>query len=198
MKYDIIIAGVGGQGQVLASRLIGAAAIASGYPARTGENIGMAQRGGSVVSNVRIGDEEQSATVPSGQADLIIGFEICETARAMKKLKPGGRVILSDLVVKPVTVSLGMQAYDREKMLEYIKKNAESLTVLDAAELAIKAGSVKAANVVMLGAAAGSGAMPLEREAFYKALEMNLPAKYLELNKTAFELGYQYAMEGAQ
>jgi indolepyruvate ferredoxin oxidoreductase beta subunit len=102
MKYDILIAGVGGQGLVLASRLIGAAAIGAGFFARTSETIGMSQRGGCVVSNVRIGDEFLSPSVPTGQADLIIGSELCETARNLAKLKPHGTRLLYRLECKNI------------------------------------------------------------------------------------------------
>ena len=195
MKYDILITGVGGQGQVLASRLLGAAAIGVGFSARTGETIGMAQRGGCVVSNVRIGDGIVSPTVPFGAADLVIGFEICETARSLGRLAPGGSVVLNDHVVSPVTVSLGLQAYDREAMLTRIKARTKRLLIIDANTLAAKAGSQKCANVVLLGAAAGAGFLPFSADALGKAMENAVPPKYRELNFTALKSGYNYAKE---
>ena len=195
MKYDVIITGVGGQGQVLASRLIGAAAIEAGIPARTGETIGMAQRGGSVVSNVRIGEAGMSPMVPALTADLVIGFEICETARVLGRLKAGGKIVLNDHTVNPVPVSLGLQSYDRTEMFEAIEKTAGSLIVLDAEKFASEAGSVKAGNVVMLGAAAGAGFFPLTKENFQNALKKNLPSKYLSLNLKAFDIGFDYGRE---
>jgi indolepyruvate ferredoxin oxidoreductase beta subunit len=193
MNYDILIAGVGGQGLVLSSRLIGAAAIGAGLFARTSETIGMSQRGGCVVSNVRIGDEWQSPVVPAGEADLIIGSELCETVRNLAKLKPHGSVILNSLIVNPITVSLGMQEYHAEKMMDDIKSNVKNLLIIDAGKLAIEAGSVKAGNVVLLGAAAGAGYLPISVEQLVKAIDENVPPKYRELNKRAFEMGYQYA-----
>ncbi|MDR3552117.1 MAG: indolepyruvate oxidoreductase subunit beta [Clostridia bacterium] len=198
MKYDILITGVGGQGQVLASRLLGAAAILAGFSARTGETIGMAQRGGSVVSNVRIGDEAMSPAVPLLGADLIIGFEICETARVLGRLKPGGCVILNDQVIRPVTVSLGLQRYDRDAMLAAIRTRAGRLIIVDAVPLAQAAGAAKAVNTVLLGAAAGTGLLPLPLSALNAALKANLPEKYLEPNLRAFESGYRFTGECVQ
>ena len=195
MKYDILISGVGGQGQVLASHLLGAAAIEAGFNARTGETIGMAQRGGCVVSNVRIGDGAMSSSVPMGHADLVIGFELCETARVLNRLCDSGSVILNDYVISPVTVSLGLQGYDRAAMLDYIKKNAKSLLIIDANSLALRAGSQKAANVVLLGAASGAGFLPFPQDALLKAIEGTMPPKYRGLNLAAFRSGYTYAKE---
>ena len=198
MKYDILISGVGGQGQVLASRLIGAAAIGAGFRARTGETIGMAQRGGCVVSNVRVGDDLMSPTVPYGQADLIIGFELCETARVLPRLSSFGRVVCNDHVISPITVSLGLQNYSRDGMMEYIKRNAKNLLIIDANRLAVEAGSEKAANVVLLGASVGAGYLPFSREAMIKSLKTILPQKLLALNLAAFDGGYHFAKERQQ
>lgn len=195
MTYDILISGVGGQGQVLASRLLGTAAIEAGLCARTGETIGMAQRGGSVVSNVRIGDETLSPAVPLHHADLLIGFELCEAARASKRLRRGGNVILNTQIINPVTVSLGLAQYDDGAMLAHIRKTAGKLLTLDAAALAKAAGSEKAANVVLLGAAGGAGFLPFPEEAVCRALAAALPEKYLELNLRAFQSGSAYAKE---
>lgn len=195
MRFDIVISGVGGQGQVLASRLLGAAAIASGFSARTGETIGMAQRGGSVISSVRIGDGVFSPTVPNGKADMIIGFEICEALRALSKLKSGGIIILNDVVVKPITVSLGLQEYDRNRMIEVLNKTAARFVLLDAGKLAEESGTIKSTNVVMLGAAVGCGILPFSYEEFRGTIKELIPSKYLESNLKAFEKGYLSAME---
>ena len=195
MKIDILIAGVGGQGQVLASRLIGAAAIAEGHFVRTGETIGMSQRGGCVMSHVRIGGESMSATVPYGYADLIIGFELCETVRGLKRLSPEGGLIVNTQVIKPVTVSLGREAYDVESMVTAIKNASKKLFMLDGYKLAGNAGSVKAVNAVLLGAAVGSGFLPIGKESFISAIRGMIPQKYLELNLMAFESGYEYAQK---
>jgi indolepyruvate ferredoxin oxidoreductase beta subunit len=193
MKYDILISGVGGQGQVLASRLIGAAAIEAGLSARTGETIGMAQRGGCVLSNVRIGDGIASPSVPLGHADLIIGFELCETARVLNRLSPCGRVILNDHIISPVTVSLGLQSYDKQAMLRTVKNSAKEMLIIDASALALAAGSEKAANVVLLGAASGMGFLPFSQELLLKTIENTVPPKFRCLNLAAFSSGYTYA-----
>lgn len=190
MKCDILIAGVGGQGQVLASRLLGEAAIDAGFNVRTGETIGMSQRGGCVTSNVRIDGSALSSAVPLGQADIIVGFEICETVRNLSRLSAGGGVVLNTQVISPVAVSLGQARYDKEKMICYIKGNVKKLVMIDAPAIAGKAGSVKAANVVMLGAACGAGLLPFEKDRFLSVIVKNVPQKYKALNEKAFELGF--------
>jgi indolepyruvate ferredoxin oxidoreductase beta subunit len=194
MKCDILIAGVGGQGQVLASRLLGAAAIDAGFAARTSETIGMSQRGGSVTSNVRIDGGAFSSIIPTAQADIIIGFEICETVRNLSRLSENGGVVMSSKVISPVSVSLGLAKYDKEKMLQYIKDNVKKLVVIDAQKLALEAGSVKAANVVMLGAALGAGLLPFKKDRFLSVIGDNVPKKFKELNIRAFEKGYEFAV----
>ncbi len=189
-EFNILIAGVGGQGQVLASRLIGAAAMAAGLEVRAAETIGMAQRGGSVISNVRIGKRHLSPAVPDGQGDLIIGFELCETARNLEKLRPGGNVLLNDLSIMPVPAALGLEKYDAPAMRTAIRKRAGRMLVLDGMKLAEQAGSVRSCNVVLLGAAAGAGFLPIPKDLFLSAVTRSVPKKYRELNSQAFQLGY--------
>lgn len=193
MKTDILIAGVGGQGQILASRLIATAAIIEGCHVRTGETIGMSQRGGSVVSHVRIGSESMAATVPFGRADLIIGFELCETVRNIKRLSENGRLIVNTQIINPVTVSLGIEKYDAAAMRDALKKATDSIIMLDAYSVAGQAGSVKAANVVLIGAAAGSGYLPLSRDSLVEAIRRVIPQRFHEINCKAFESGYRLA-----
>jgi len=189
----ILIAGVGGQGQVLASRLMGTAAILEGYAVRTGETIGMAQRGGSVVSHVRIGGESRTATVPFGKADLMIGFELCETVRNIKRLSGSGRLVVNTQRINPVTVSLGAEVYDAAAMEDALRKAAGSLVMIDGYSLAREAGSVKAVNTVLLGAAAGSGYLPLSRESFVEAIKSIMPKRLHDLNISAFDRGFHQA-----
>ena len=193
MKCDVLIAGVGGQGQVLASRLIGAAALEMGLNARTSETIGMSQRGGCVTSNVRIGGDILSSTVPMGEADLIIGFELCETVRNLARLSQGGGLVLSSQIISPVAVSLGLMKYDAEKMFDYIRSNVKRLIYIDAMSIANTVGLPKAANVVMLGAACGAGFLPFEKETFLAVIGKNVPQKFKALNEKAFESGYIFA-----
>lgn len=192
MKCDILISGVGGQGQVLASRLLGAAAIESGFDVRTSETIGMSQRGGSVVSSVRICGNVLSPAVPAGQADLIFGFEICETVRILNRLSKNGAIVLNTQIINPVSVSLGMAKYNSEKMIDYIKGRVKKIAIVDACTLAEAAGSVRAANVAMLGAACGAGFLPFDKKSFLSAVTNNLPQNYVSLNLKAFENGYNF------
>lgn len=193
MKCDILIAGVGGQGQVLASRLLGEAAIGSGFNVRTSETIGMSQRGGSVTSNVRIGGSALSATVPIAEADLLIGFEICETVRNIDRLSPDGGIVLNTQVISPVSVSLGKAVYDKDKMLDFLRSSTKTIVEIDALGIAESVCSLKTANVVMLGAACGAGMLPFKKESFIETIIANVPSKYSLINKKAFEMGYQYA-----
>jgi len=124
MNLDILISGVGGQGSVLASRALALAAMEQGLAVRTSEVIGMAQREGSVVSHVRIGEELYGAIIPDRRADFLLGLELAETARALNKLKPGGTVLAGTTTIVPATVQLGLSTYDREAITNYIKKQA--------------------------------------------------------------------------
>lgn len=194
-KYDILIAGVGGQGTVLASRLLAAAAISQGSFARTSETIGMSQRGGCVVSHVRINSEKSSSIIPMASADMLIAFELSEAARSMPRLKKGGCCIVNTQIIKPVSASLGTSRYDTQEIKDYIDKNSAQLHYIDGYSLANKAGIVKAVNVVLLGAASAAGQMPFSREIIEQAIIENVPRKYSELNQNAFRLGYDFILE---
>lgn len=194
-KYDILIAGVGGQGTVLASRLIAAAAIKQGCFARTSETIGMSQRGGCVVSHVRINSENSSSIIPMNTADMLIGFELAEVARNIKRLSKDGCIILNTQVIKPVSASLGNSQYDIKEITKYIKDNIKELYQIDGYEIAKKAGSVKAVNVVLLGAATAVGKMPFSKDVMLEAIVENVPQKFRELNEKAFILGFDYILK---
>ena len=194
MNFDILIAGVGGQGTVLASRILGEAAIESGFFARTGETIGMAQRGGCVVSHVRIDSEDKSPVIPMGRADLLIGFEPAETARNICRLKKDGNCIVNVRPVKPVTASLMPDTYDEKAVFEYIVQNSEACFV-DGSGAAEECGNLKTLNIVMLAAAAGRGVLPFSCEVLKNAMKKLLPEKVLELNLKAFEKGINLVCE---
>ena len=164
MKCDILIAGVGGQGTVLASKLLAASAISQGCFVRTSETIGMAQRGGCVVSHVRIGGEKEGSVIPVGKADIIIGFEPTEAARNLYRLSQNGICIVNTREIKPVTASLGAAKYDIKEINEYIKNNAGKAVFVDGYDIAEKAGSVKALNIALLGVALGEGILPFSKE----------------------------------
>lgn len=185
MNKNIILCGVGGQGTILASRLIASAAMAADIPIRTAETIGMAQRGGSVMSHLRLGEGACAPLVAQGEADLIIGFEPGETVRMMPYLKKGGAVVVSKRPVMPVSAMIGQSSYDAEAMLQYLRDNVEHLTIVDADKAAEELGSARTLNVVLLGAAVRSGELGLTEEDLEGAVRERVPAKFLELNRRA-------------
>ena len=192
MKFDILIAGVGGQGTVLASRLLAASALKAGYYARTSETIGMAQRGGCVVSHVRIGEDNTSPIIPFGTADLLIGFEPSEAARSIGRLSPQGKCVVNTRIIKPVTASLNTVLYDAAPVCAFIQQNAAQAILVDGYDLAEKAGSVKALNTVLLGVAAAAGFVPFSAEDMAAVILENVAPRYAELNQRAFETGVTY------
>ncbi|MGN0666521.1 MAG: indolepyruvate oxidoreductase subunit beta [Huintestinicola sp.] len=182
---NIVLCGVGGQGTVLASKLIAAAAMAKGMEVMSAETIGMAQRGGSVFSHVRIGGEIHTPMIAAGKADLIIGFEPGEAARMLPFLKPHGQMIVSSRGVMPVTASLSQSGYDPDKTLEWLSRKVSRLTVVDTDKACSELGSAKVMNVLLLGAAVHSGALGLTEEEIAEALKKRLPEKLHELNLKA-------------
>ena len=190
-----LLCGVGGQGTVLASRIIAAAAMAKGLHARTAETIGMAQRGGSVVSHVRIGDEIASPMIPWGRADVIIGFEPGEAAANIKYLKDDGVLILSSRQVKPVTAALGQSGYEGGECLEWLKSKGSRCVVIDPDEIIEACGSPKVLNVAMAGALAATGAMDLTIGDMEEALRIRMKPKLLEMNMKALHMGADYVTE---
>jgi len=190
MNYDILIAGVGGQGTILASRLLATAALDAGFFTRTSETIGMAQRGGCVVSHVRIGNEA-SPIIPPKHTDLLIGFEPGEAARNIGSLSANGICIVNTRPIMPVTASLGNMSYEVESIYEYIKLKVAAAIFVDAYSLAEEAGSVKTINVVLLGVATATGHLPLSRETIERVIAENVPKRYMDLNSKAFKLGFE-------
>lgn len=189
MNRSCLLCGVGGQGVVLASRLIAFAAMEQGNQVRTTETIGMAQRGGSVVSHVRMGEEIHSPQIPAGTADVLIAFEPGEAVRCLSYLKKSGVVITDGRIVKPVTASLGDSGYNGEEMLEYLRQHAGRLIVIDGEKICRAAGSAKVLNVALLGAAAGSGALGISPEEMEEAVRKNVKEKFIEMNLQALKLG---------
>lgn len=193
MKKDVLICGVGGQGTVLASKLIAAAAMEEGNTVHSAETIGMAQRGGSVTSHVRIG-EAFSPLIPKGKGDMILAFEPAEAVRNLSYLKKDGTVIVNASPVKPTTESLYETGYDGTEMIAYLKEKC-NVIVVDSEPLCEKYGSNKYLNVILLGVAAGSGALGLTKEALMREIETRVPEKFIENNRQAFEDGFAYAKE---
>lgn len=195
MKKDILICGVGGQGTVLASKLIAAAAMEEGNVVHSAETIGMAQRGGSVTSHVRIG-EAYSPLIPKGKCDMIISFEPAEAVRNLSYLKKDGLVIVNASPVKPTTESLHETGYDGKEMIAYLKEKC-NVIVVDSEQLCAQFGSNKYLNVLLLGVAAGSGELGISTEAIQTEIEARVPEKFVENNRKAFESGYAYANQQA-
>jgi len=184
---SIMIVGVGGQGTLLASKLLGNVLLKQGYDVKLSEVHGMSQRGGSVVTYVKYGERVYSPIVDQGEADYILSFEILESARWISYLKKGGKLITNTQKTWPMPVITGAMAYP-EGIVEKLSQKADVLAV-DALKLATEAGSAKAVNVVLIGVL--SKIMDIPEAAWLEALEATVPAKFLELNKKAFALGRQ-------
>lgn len=186
---NILLAGVGGQGTVLASKIIAKAAISRGEAAHTAETIGMAQRGGCVVSHVRLGENAHSPLIPKGGADVIIGFEPSEAVRVLPYLKKNGTVIISTAAVKPVTDSLSESEYEPSVMTDFLEKQDISLIKVDGNAVISKCGSAKPLNVALLGAAAKAGLIGIDFESVKEIVSTELNPKFRDVNLKALELG---------
>ena len=181
-----MIVGVGGQGTLLASRILGNVFLAEGFDVKVSEVHGMSQRGGSVVTYVKYGEKVYSPVVELGEADVIISFEQLECARWLPYLKKGGKLVTSDQKLDPMPVITGAAVYP-EDILGKIEAMGVEVTAVDALGLAEQAGTSKAANVVLMGVV--SKKLPFDESVWQTALEQCVPAKFLELNKKAFALG---------
>ncbi len=182
MNKNIILCGVGGQGTILASKLISTAAMEKNIPVMSAETIGMAQRGGSVFSHLRMGKEVYSPMIARGTADIILGFEPGETVRMLPYLKKGGQVVVSARPVMPVTASLSGSSYDGKEMLAYLEKQVEHLQIIDTEKACKELGSAKVVNLLLLGSAVRSGALGLTEEDIREAIKKRLPEKHHALN----------------
>lgn len=188
-KSNILIVGVGGQGTLLASVLLGNLALTKGYDVKLSEVHGMAQRGGSVVTHVKISEDTvNSPLIEEGDADVIIAFEELEAYRWLPYLKKGGTIYVNTQQILPMPVIMGQAEYP-ENIMKALEQEAGTVKAFDALSIAEKCGSVKAVNVVLLGAA--SKDLPFDEDAWIKVIEENVKPKFIELNKKAFELGRQ-------
>ena len=181
---NCLLCGVGGQGTVLASKLIAQAAMNKGISARTAETIGMAQRGGPVVSHVRIGEDIKAPMIPEGEADVIIAFEPGEAVRCLPYLKKDGTVIVNTKPVMPITATLGMH-YNSKEMLEYLEHQSCDVIMVDGEDICRKLNSPKVLNVVLLGAAVQTGKLGITLEDLQDAICAKLNPKFVELNMKA-------------
>ena len=183
---NIMIVGVGGQGTLLASKLLGRLLLGRGYDVKVSEVHGMSQRGGSVVTYVRWGDQVYSPIIDKGEADCILSFELLEAARYTEYLKPGGRIIVNSQQVNPMPVIAGTAVYP-EGLTEKMATLEIQVDAINALALAEEAGSSKAVNLVLMGRL--SKHFDFTQEEWMEAIEQSVPPKFLEMNKKAFELG---------
>ena len=186
---SLMIVGVGGQGTLLASKLLGRLLVSEGYDVKVSEVHGMSQRGGSVVTYVKYGDKVYSPVITDGEADYIISFEKLEAARYVSCLKKGGKVIVNTQQIDPMPVIIGNAQYPSE-VLEALKAAGTDIDELDALTLAEQAGSAKAVNIVLMGRLAKY--LDVSREKWEKAVADTVPEKFRELNLKAFGLGYDF------
>ena len=191
MSTNVILAGVGGQGAVLASKLLARAAMGRGLPVKTAETIGMAQRGGSVFSHVRMGEGAHSPLIGRGRADAIVAFEPAEAVRQLPFLRPGGMVVTSDAPVVPVSATTGGPAYDLPAIMSHLHERVgeKNLVIVDASAAAAKIGTAKALNVVLLGAAARAGALgPVTTDDLVAAVRARVKPACVDLDLRALNL----------
>lgn len=187
MTKSVMIVGVGGQGSLLASKLLGRLLMDEGYDVKVSEVHGMSQRGGSVVTYVRYGDKVYSPIITEGQADIIISFEKLEAARYAAFLKKDGKIVVNTQQIDPMPVIIGAATYP-EKVLDELTAKGVSVDALDALSLAEQAGSSKAVNIVLMGKAAKY--FDVSYDKWISAIENTVAPKFVEMNKIAFDLGY--------
>ncbi|AKB29749.1 Indolepyruvate oxidoreductase subunit IorB [Methanosarcina siciliae C2J] len=191
-KIDLLITGVGGQGAILASDIIGKAAVVSGIPIRAAETHGMAQRGGSVVNHIRLGSDFGSM-IPKKGADLMLALEPMEAVRYLDFLKDGGVIIVNTQPIIPVTVTSGVAKYPEVQEILDILSEKYIVKAFNADDLAYEAGSRLAMNVAMVGAV--SGYLPIPKESLLESVKALVPQKTIEINVRAFEMGRQKVEE---
>src|SRR5665648_1020923 len=189
--YKIHLIGIGGQGTVKASTIVGEAAMKKGLNVVMSEVHGMAQRGGTVVTELKIG-EAQSPLIEEGAADLLIAFEPTEALRSFDKINSESFVIVNSSPVVPFTVSLGISEYpELSSVFEELKTKIKNLLIIDAQKIAKEAGSIISGNMVLLGAAVAIPNFPVDKKLIIQSIKENLPPKSVEMNLKAFELGFK-------
>jgi len=182
---NILLAGVGGQGVILAAYVLGEAALAEGYDVKQNDVVGMSQRGGSVVSHLRFGTKVSSPLVATGAADLMLSFEIVEALRYLHWLRPGGLLVYNTLRINPAPVAAGLVPYPTD-VADRIAATWDNVRPIDANAIATQAGNVRAANMVLLGAI--SGHLPFSLDTWKQIIEKTVPPKTIEANLKAFDL----------
>ncbi len=190
MKLDLIFTGVGGQGVVVLSDIFCEAALVDGYDVAKAEIHGMAQRGGSISAHVRIGDKVLSPLIERGKADVIVGFEVLETARSLPMMKPKGTVVVNTKYIPPTSsLQASSKPLNIEDLLAIIRQKALRVYEVDGGGIANKLGNLLVVNTVLLGAVSALPEMPIKEESFKQAIAGRLKEKYITLNLKAFQLG---------
>ena len=185
MNKNVLLCGVGGQGTVLASKLIAGASMRKGLPVMSAETIGMAQKGGSVFSHLRIGDHLHAPMLAPGTADLFIAFEPAEAVRMLSFLKEGGTVVVNSAPVVPVNAVLKKSTYHGGEMIDYLRANVAKVIVVDGAAACAELGSSKVLNMVLLGAALESGELPVTKEEVAAVMKERVKPRFVEMNSKA-------------
>lgn len=186
-NLNIMIVGVGGQGTLLASRVLGTVALKKGFDVKVSEVHGMSQRGGSVETYVKMGEKVFSPLIEKGEADVILAFEQLEALRWIEYLKADGKLITSDQKIDPMPVIIGKAKYP-ENILPKLKEKVKNIVSTDALKIAKECGNIKAVNTVLIGMLAASSG--IEKEVWLEAIMEVVPQKFLEVNLKAFEAGY--------
>ena len=189
--YKIYLIGVGGQGTVKTATIIGEAAMAQGLNVVMSEVHGMAQRGGTVVTELKIG-QVNSPLIERNSADLLLAFELSEVLRVLSRIGKDSEVIVNQATIIPFTVSLGISEYpDKVQMFDKLRKEINHLYLMDAEKLALKAGNAITANMVILGAALAIPGFPVSKKSMIESMRRNVPAPTIEVNLQALEMGYE-------
>jgi len=191
-----VFSGVGGQGVVVLSDIFCEAALISGFDVAKAEVHGMAQRGGSIVAHARVGDKVQSPLIERGMADVLLGFEILETARVLYMLKQEGKVVLNTKFMPPSSESKSAKPVNQAQLLDMIRKRAGRVHEIDAMVMAEKLGNLLVVNTILLGALSALPENPIKKESFEEAISKRFKEKFIKINLQAFELGRESVILG--
>jgi indolepyruvate ferredoxin oxidoreductase, beta subunit len=193
-RQDILMVGVGGQGIILASDILGEVALAIGLDVKKTDTLGMAQRGGSVTSHLRIAEKVWSPLISPAEADIILAFEKLEAARWVNYLKPNGLTIINDLAIPPLSISLGTQTYpDDQEIINSFKQRTTRVNLIDGSSQASQLGDVRVLNIYMLGYLSILLPMEISLDTWQNCIKKQLPAKILDINIRAFDKGREVA-----
>ena len=193
-KLDILMVGVGGQGIILASDILGEVALAIGLDVKKTDTLGMAQRGGSVTSHLRIGKKVWSPLISPGEADVLLAFEKLEAARWVNYIKPDGLVVVNNLAIPPLSISLGTQKYPDDKdIINSFKQRTNRIHIIDGTKEAGKLGDIRTLNIFMMGFLSSFLSIRIDPEIWKGSIKKQLPAKILDINIRAFDKGREVA-----